>query len=571
MIYLRLFSQDKMNWIMAGLVFLWAIGMIVFHIKSQKNEKQYFVWKLLCEAPIILCMLHFIFFGFRGRLMLSLLYYGGFYFSAFVVALLPILLKVKRKMIIYVTTGIVAVFGCVFTIGYPAVTQCGTRNYTHMNYVDSFEAMTKNMEQYDTLLKWKNIRIEDIKKDILPMVEEAQDKKDEVLFYVAMCHYTYRFFDGHTYVASGNMEVQKKAEEILAGNDYGLSMIRLSNGKTIATLVDDKCAAKVSGLKEGTRILKWNGEDIDTAIDKVECIYTKEYGRWPVKENEEMFQPIFLAGKGGEEVEVTFLSEENEEKSVKLSKIGSYRNRLEKACEIILSKDKIVDQNFSTHMINDTLGYLRISEEEYKFFADMKGYLSGSNKAVKDMFVEKIDGLRKKGMKKLVIDVRNNTGGYSVIPLELASFFTKEDIYINSMAYMDGEKAEILRKEYVKADGRYADLEVVVLTNSRCVSAGDYLVYCMGECKNVKIVGMTVSTGSSQPVGGNCVMSDGICDIRYPQNWMLDEKGDRFIDTTEDRLSQIALDEKIPLTYEGAMDMFSNNIDYELDYIVKNY
>lgn len=93
----------------------------------------------------------------------------------------------------------------------------------------------------------------------------------------------------------------------------------------------------------------------------------------------------------------------------------------------------------------------------------------------------------------------------------------------------------------------------------------------MSKCKNVKIAGMTTSTGSSQPIGGNCVLADGICQVKYPQNWMLDENGDRFIDTKEDRESRIALDDVIPLTYEGAEDMYYNNTDYELKYITEKY
>ncbi len=574
MIYVRMYSQDKMNWIMAGFVFLWLIGMLILNkiIRYKNNEEKKLLCNLLCEVPIVVCIFHFIFFNFKGRLMLTILSFGGFYLSAMVVALLPLLLKFRKKVIVYAIAIVITVIGCVFTVGYPAITNCGTRNYSHMNYVDSFEAMTKNMKEYDTLLEWKKINIDQIKDDIMPMVREAEDKDDKALFYAAMCKYTYHFFDGHTWVNAGSSKIQKEAETIFAGNDYGFSMIRLENGETIATLVEDGCDARKNGLQNGTRIVKWNGENIDEAISNVQCIYTKEYGRWPVKENEEMFKPIFLAGKGNDETLVTFILPDNEEKTVKLAKIGSYRERLEKACEIILAKDKLKEQkNYNTYMINDTFGYLRISEEEYGFFSDLVSYVSGSSSDARDMFDKKIDELVKKGMKKLVIDVRNNRGGSSVIPLELTALFTKKDIYINSMAYIDGEKKEIVRNEYVKANGKYADLEVIVLTNSRCVSAGDYLVYCMGKCDNVKVVGTTVSTGSSQPVGGNCVMSDGICDIRYPQNWMLDENGDRFIDTKEDRKSRILLDEKIPLTYQGAMDMYSNNIDYELTYITENY
>lgn len=573
MIYLRMYSQDKMNWIMAGFVFLWLIGMLVLYKRVRdKNKEKKLIWNLLCEVPIFICILHFIFFNFKGRLMLTVLSFGGFYLSAIIVALLPLLLKVGKKILVGVMVIVITAIGCTFTLGYPAITNCGTRNYSHMNYVDSFEAMTQNMKEYDTLLEWKKINIDQIKADIMPMVKEAEEKEDSSLFYAAMCKYTYQFFDGHTWVNAGSSKIQKEAEMILAGNDYGFSMIRLENGQTIATLVEDGCDAEKNGLTNGTRIVKWNGENIDNAIGKVQCIYTKEYGRWPVKENEEMFKPIFLAGKGNEEIEVTFITPDNEEKSVKLSKIGSYRERLEKACEIILAKDKLKEQkNYNTYMINDTFGYMRISEEEYGFFSDLAGYVSGSDSSVRDMFDKKVDGLIKQGMKKLIVDVRNNTGGYSVIALELTSLFTKEKLYINSMAHIDAEKTEIVRDDYVNANGKYADLEVIVLTNSRCVSSGDYLVYSMGKCDNVKVVGTTVSTGSSQPVGGNCVMSDGICDIRYPQNWMLDENGDRFIDTKEDRISRILLDEKIPLTNEGVMDMFYNNVDYELAYIVDNY
>lgn len=570
MIYLRLFSQDKFNWIISGFIFLWLIFMLVLN-KKYKNEST-LVWKLLCKVPVCLCILHFIFFSFKGNLMLTIMTYGGFYISAIVVALLPLLLKVRKALKVKVISIFIAVTGCIFTVGYPAATDCGIRNYSHKSYVDSFEEMTENMKEYYTLTEWKNTNIDKIKDEIMPLVKEAEKKNDQVLFYVAMCKYAYNFYDGHTWVKPANSHIQKKAEEILAGNDYGFSMIRLSNGETVATLVEDGCDAKKNGLENGSRILKWNGVDIDDAINSTKCIYTKEYGRWPVKDNEEMFKPIFLAGKGGDEIEVTYISSDKKEKTVKLSKMGSYRNRLEKACEIILSKDKLEKQkNYNTYMINDKLGYMRISEEEYSTFSDIRGYISGSESSVRKMFDEKIDGLKKQGMRKLIIDVRNNTGGYSVIPLELTSLFTKDDIFINSFAYIKGNEKQIVRNEYVKSNGKYAGLDVIVLTNCRCVSSGDYLVYAMSKCKNVKIVGMTTSTGSSQPIGGNCVMSDGICEMKYPQNWMLDKNGDRFIDTKENRKSRIVLDEVIPLTYEGVTDMYSKNIDYELKYITENY
>lgn len=428
MIYLRLFSQDKINWIISAFVFLWMIFMLVLNknMRYKRKERAIKVWKLLCEIPLCICIIHFIFFCVKSDLMLTIMTYGGFYITAIVTGMLPLLFKMKKTLMVTIISVFIAAAGVLTTEIYTIAADCGIRNYSHKNYIDSFEEMTENMKKYYTLTEWKNIDIDKLKDEIMPLVKEAQKENNPALYYAAMCRYTYNFYDGHTWVKPADNKIQQKAEEMLAGNDYGFSMIKLSNGETVATLVEDGCAAEENGLENGCRILKWDGVDIDEAIDNVECVYSKEYGRWPVKNNEDMFRPIFLAGRGADEIEVTYIASDNKEKTVKLSKMGSYRNRLEKACEIILSKDKLKEQkNFDTYMINDTFGYLRISEEEYSFFSDMSGYISGSNPFVRKMFDEKIGELKKQGMKKLIIDVRNNTGGYSVIPLELTSLFTK--------------------------------------------------------------------------------------------------------------------------------------------------
>ena len=52
---------------------------------------------------------------------------------------------------------------------------------------------------------------------------------------------------------------------------------------------------------------------------------------------------------------------------------------------------------------------------------------------------------------------------------------------------------------------------------------------------------------------------------------MLEENGDRFVDPGKERENRLLLDEKIPLTKESVKDMFENGVDYELEYVVKNF
>ena len=87
-----------------------------------------------------------------------------------------------------------------------------------------------------------------------------------------------------------------------------MSMCTLDNGNTIAVLVEQSGEAYKAGIRNGTVITGWNGRDIKEAAAEVECIYPDL--AFAVKENEDFFRPLFLAGKGGETVSVEFVDED---------------------------------------------------------------------------------------------------------------------------------------------------------------------------------------------------------------------------------------------------------------------
>ena len=58
--------------------------------------------------------------------------------------------------------------------------------------------------------------------------------------------------------------------------------------------------------------------------------------------------------------------------------------------------------------------------------SDTIGYLTGNHKKARKMFRKTLQELREQGMTKLVIDARNNGGGYDDVATALASLFTKE-------------------------------------------------------------------------------------------------------------------------------------------------
>lgn len=136
-----------------------------------------------------------------------------------------------------------------------------------------------------------------------------------------------------------------------------------------------------------------------------------------------------------------------------------------------ITRDKIplysVDASF---MINDETGYVRVTrfsattyDEFSKALADMKG----------------------KGMKKLVLDLRNNPGGYLDQAFKMASMFIdrgKKIVYTKSRipAYND---------EYVSEGGEYTKTPLVVLVNDGSASASEIVSGAIQDWDRGLIVG----------------------------------------------------------------------------------
>ena len=83
-------------------------------------------------------------------------------------------------------------------------------------------------------------------------------------------------------------------------------MFKDEEGSFLAVMVDEESEAYGYGITDGTVITKWDGKALDEAAEEVKCIYSRSFA---YIENEELFKPVFLAGRGGDTVQVSFLDE----------------------------------------------------------------------------------------------------------------------------------------------------------------------------------------------------------------------------------------------------------------------
>ena len=218
-------------------------------------------------------------------------------------------------------------------------------------------------------------------------------------------------------------------------------------------------------------------------------------------------------------------------------------------------------------MLTSDIGYMRVLKEETNCFSDYLGYLTGNHTFAREMFRKDLRKLKAQGMTKLVLDIRNNGGGYDEVSIALTSLFTKEKMFAYSLGVKNGNNIKSVKDIYVCGDGEFSDLEIIVLTNMNCASAGDGLVLYLSRLLNVTVAGITNPAGINQETGGTIYLPKGI-GVSFPTGIILDENGDFNIDTDYTRKSRTPVDIKIPLTKESALKIF-NGEDYELDWAIQ--
>lgn len=537
-----------------------TIALTVLYGKFKSEEKKLGVWKMMCFIPFSITVIHFMFNGLGSMWQIMLVSYFSMYLPSLIPMIWPLFTKNKR---FFVVSAVVINFAVITMsasnlLSYTPLENLGNKSYTQA-FAESIDAMEDNY----VLKEWKAVDFDTIEAELLPMVQEAEANGDYTMFLEAMVRYSYYIHDGHVCVVFPDDETKRAVDERLLGNDYGFSMIRLDSGEVIAVLVDD--SLNDIGIQNGTQIVKWNDIPVEEALSDVECIST--LNSYPVAANEEVVKSLFLAGKGEEVVNVTYLDENGKEQTVALTSKGSYYDRFMQAWKLYFGEPDAEQGNYATKMINDNTGYMVILGADYDS-NDEQAYLTGEHENSKKMFSVKLEELKGQGMEKLVIDLRNNYGGTDQVVMELVSYFAMEDQYGIGLGQNKDGEYKVNANHSIPANGNYSRIQVVVLVNAQCMDAGDGLAYNLSQLPNVTVMGLTETTGCNQESGGMCLLPGGAV-LNYPVGLVLDKNGEPFVDTGADRVGRNPLDVKIPFTYEAAMQMFSGEGDYELEYAVE--
>lgn len=558
-------SGDPVHLILCAAMFLSAVTLTVLHRVWRKDKDKLKLWRRLCFIPLAPCALHFVIFCTGEAWLYMLGYFVMLYVPAIVIVLWGLLgrWKFSYPILAVIANASVLLIAVFFYMPSPYV-----GNYTRQSYSEAFVSMCDYVEKHYVLAEWKEIDFEAIKAELLPEIERAERENDTAAYHAAIEKFCWYMHDGHVGIGSYNDEY---TISILTDyNDYGFSMVTLDDGRTVAVNADEDCEAYAAGIHDGTVITSWDGVPIDTARAEVCCVDISI----PVASNEAIFQPIYLSATGGDHVEVGFIDENGEKQTVSVDALpvpeGAEFEKGKRLRDTITMLDRRTDkgENYSVKMLTENCGYLRLNEEEYSTFADMKAYVSGDHKETRELFRKNLRELREQGMTCLVIDLRNNMGGYDIIGCALTDLFTDEGFFAEGLGVVKDGKYEIVSEHRVLGDGEFADIEVVALTNMNCASAGDGTSLYLSKLDNVTLAGISDPCGCNQETGGYCFLPGGVA-VVFPTGLILNEDGEPNIDTAADRVSRNPVEVRIPFGEEAMKRIFIDKEDYELEWAIE--
>lgn len=163
--------------------------------------------------------------------------------------------------------------------------------------------------------------------------------------------------------------------------------------------------------------------------------------------------------------------------------------------EITIVRDEIPIETVYGEMGEDKIAKIQLTSFSEKTFEDTKKLL---------------EQFEKDGMQSIILDVRQNPGGYLSSALDIANLFIEKGKPIVQVQGRDG------KPEVILADGgKKYKLPIVVLIDNGSASSSEILAGALKESGNAKLVGLTsfgkgtVQTISYLPDGSNLKYTTG--------------------------------------------------------------
>jgi carboxyl-terminal processing protease len=308
-----------------------------------------------------------------------------------------------------------------------------------------------------------------------------------------------------------------------SGTTIGV-LVRPVEGHPTVTWVEPESEAAQAGIRPGFRLAQVDGQPVEQVLDRIRRELVASSTRTALEL--QSFDRLFQVGDGSV-VALQLIDELGNSRSFTLSRrVVQYQRRA------------------MPRLLPHRIGYIEVTgfgqEVEHEF----------------DLAMQQMMGTR-----GLIIDLRNNGGGFVTSVMQIASYFFPEQTDLGEFITRDGRTT----RRYTGLARNFYRAPVVVLVSSRSASGAEILAAAMQEQRRATIIGTHPTTcgcllGVSQTIrlsdGGKLNVSD--TDFRTNLGRRIEGRGVRPDLVVAIRTSDLLLSNDLPL--QSATDLMGRQI-----------
>jgi C-terminal processing protease CtpA/Prc len=418
-------------------------------------------------------------------------------------------------------------------------------DYSDLDYAEAFDQLVDKLRKEYAFTEYKGVEWDQIHTDLRPQFEDADENQDPDLYRRALRDLSRAIPDGHV---KGPLIVDEFLHE--TGGGLGIAVRELDDGRIVVNFLGAGTPADEAGIELGAEILQIDGQPFAEKVGEV-VPHSAPFGTEHLRRLHQL--RYSTRSPEGTEVTLTYRNpESNASETVTLAAVPeqesfrfSYLNAGQDGFELPVEYELLPDSGY---------GYVKINS----FFDNELLTIQLWERMLRTLNDRNVDGL--------IIDMRQNGGGFGTIANQMAAYFFNEPLVLGNTGRYDKELDDFYfdsrgeRRFYLPAEELRYDGAVALLIGANCHSACEFFSYDMTLQERAAIVGQYPTAGA----GGS------ITRIKMPE--------DEFFTYTEGRAvnadGEIHIEGKgvpptvqVPVTEETLLGEGDAVLDAAIDYL----
>jgi carboxyl-terminal processing protease len=446
----------------------------------------------------------------------------------------------------------------------PMAANAAGEDLSRESWTTAFDRMNGILAQRYGFTEWKQIDWDALHAEYAPRIAAAEQANDTEAYYLALREYSFSIPDGHV-IHSGEDGGLWRAS---IGGGYGLALIELDDGTTIAHMLQAGGPAEGAGMAWGAEILEWGGVPTHDAIGSVSPIWV---GRPPATQEGRRFlqQGLLTRAPVGTETTVTFQnSGQDAPQTVTLTAVDDGLEPLYQS--LGWSASAALREGMGEEVDMSEI----YKPPEWKILPEGYGYIQVYHIRPRDGdpdFVAIVDQAMAEFVAQdvpgVIVDVRGNPGGRDgFVPAMMGYFFTEPDFY--EYQYVANWPTHLSLFDFaigigVEPKEPHYGGPVAVLIDANTVSSGEGFPLLAQRLPQGHVVGVYGTHGSFGMCCGT-IRLPGDSELLYSIGQSHDANHRVLLEGDHNLQGGVVPDIRVPLTRETVYAMFVEGEDVVL-------